>query len=151
MSSQFYETRFSVYFDDLDAFQILHNARYLLLFERALGEFWAKLFGWPPLLSTEPGSDQCHLVRANHLEYHAPVRGVGSVRIRLQVKRLGRTSVTFVARFLPPNQDIECAYAERVLVKVHPDSHEPLPWTDTFRTMLTTYLVPNNASDESNL
>jgi acyl-CoA thioester hydrolase len=31
---RFHEAIHGVYFDDLDAFQILHNARYLLLFER---------------------------------------------------------------------------------------------------------------------
>ncbi len=136
MSVRFYETRFGVYFDDLDAFQILHNARYLLLFERAIGEFWSNHFGWPPLLSAAPGSDQYHLVRANTIEYESPVRGVGSVRIRLQVKRLGRTSVTFLARFLPSDEDVDYAIAERVLVKVHPETHLPDAWTQEFRRTL---------------
>ena len=139
MSTRFYETRFGVYFDDLDAFQILHNARYLLLFERAIGEFWAQHFGWPPLLSAEPGSDQYHLVRANHIEYLAPVEGVGHVRIRLQVTRLGRTSITFQARFLPPDADICYAVAERVLVKVHPHTHKPDAWTTEFQATVEPY------------
>jgi acyl-CoA thioester hydrolase len=33
---RFHERVHGVYFDDLDAFQILHNARYLLLFEHAI-------------------------------------------------------------------------------------------------------------------
>ncbi len=40
---RFHEQVHGVYFDDLDAFQILHNARYLLLFERTIGSFWQKL------------------------------------------------------------------------------------------------------------
>ena len=34
---RFHETPHGVYFDDLDAFQILHNARYILYFERTVG------------------------------------------------------------------------------------------------------------------
>ena len=40
---RFHEQVMGVYFDDLDPFQILHNARYLLLFERTLGSFWMEL------------------------------------------------------------------------------------------------------------
>lgn len=139
--SDMYETQFGVYFDDLDAFQILHNSRYLLLFERAIGEFWSQHFGWSPLLSKEAGSDQCHLVRANHLEYLRPVRGVGSVTIRLFVTHLGDTSVRFGARFLLPESEVLCATAERVLVKVHPETQLPIPWSDGFRAVLRRYLA----------
>ena len=45
---RFHEAKHGVYFDDLDAFHILHNARYLLLFERTIGSFWEHLgFGGP--------------------------------------------------------------------------------------------------------
>ena len=39
---RFYEAIHGVYFDDLDALQILHNSRYLLLFERTIGSFWMR-------------------------------------------------------------------------------------------------------------
>src|SRR6476646_2251373 len=42
---RFHEQVHGVYFDDLDAFQILHYARYLLLFERTICSFWNHL-GW---------------------------------------------------------------------------------------------------------
>ena len=47
-----YENVLDVYFDDLDAFQILHNARYLLLFERTIGAFWKHL-GWGGVLDAQ--------------------------------------------------------------------------------------------------
>src|SRR5687768_15399103 len=34
-----------VYFDDLDAMGLLHNSRYALLVERAIGAYWGRL-GW---------------------------------------------------------------------------------------------------------
>jgi acyl-CoA thioester hydrolase len=69
---RFHETLHGVYFDDLDAFHILHNARYLLLFEHAIGSFWRRL-GWAGVLDFNTNPDQYHLVRANHLEYKRPV------------------------------------------------------------------------------
>ena len=54
---RFHEQVHGVYFDDLDAFQILHNARYLLLFERTIGSFWKRL-GWGSTLDAKATPDQ---------------------------------------------------------------------------------------------
>jgi hypothetical protein len=35
-----------IYFDDLDAMGVVHNGRYVILFERALGAYWTRA-GWP--------------------------------------------------------------------------------------------------------
>ena len=44
-----------VYFDDLDALNILHNVRYLLFIERARGELLNALgFHWQDDLATNP-------------------------------------------------------------------------------------------------
>ncbi|HVI00422.1 MAG TPA: hotdog domain-containing protein [Enhygromyxa sp.] len=82
---RFHETVFGIYFDDLDPFSILHNARYLLLFERALGAFWMDV-GWGAFQDSER-PEQFHLVRQNSIEYLSPVRGVGKVRVRVGVDR----------------------------------------------------------------
>ncbi|MBT3219590.1 MAG: acyl-CoA thioesterase, partial [Proteobacteria bacterium] len=67
MGGRFHEEVMGVYFDDLDAFHILHNARYILLFERTLGSFW-QLLGLGGLRE-EGLPDRFHFVRANHIEY----------------------------------------------------------------------------------
>ena len=54
---RFHEVIHNVYFDDLDAFQILHNARYLLLIERTIGSFWRRM-GWGGPLRQRKGSDR---------------------------------------------------------------------------------------------
>ena len=77
---RFHESIHGVYFDDLDALQILHNARYLLLFERTIGSFWARAMGWSGLDGpTNP--DRFHLVRTNQIEYIRPVTNIGDVRV----------------------------------------------------------------------
>src|SRR5690606_5829432 len=73
---RFFEKIHGVYFDDLDAFQILHNAKYVLLIERTIGAFWDQVCGWKGLLEFEDNPDQSQLVRSNHIEYERPVKGV---------------------------------------------------------------------------
>ena len=129
---RFHEQVHGVYFDDLDAFQILHNARYLLLFERTIGSFWGHL-GWGGTLDVQKNPDQFHLVRANHLEYLRAVVGVSQVRVRVWVEALGRTSLTFGFCLLPMDEDVDYATGTRVVVRVDATTRKPTPWTDSFR------------------
>ncbi len=135
---RFHETTHGVYFDDLDAFQILHNARYVLLFERTIGSFWRHL-GWGGPLDVQSDSDRFHLVRANHVDYLRPVKGVGEVRVRVWVHKLGRTSLTFGLRCLPLDQDLDYASGSRTIVRVSPDTWQPVPWSDSFRETMAPY------------
>ena len=135
---RFHEVSHSIYFDDLDAFQILHNARYLLLIERTIGDFW-RVMGWGGPLKARRHPDQYHLVRVNHFEYHRAVHDVGEVRVRVWIRRMGRTSLTFAFRLLPRDEDTDFATGYRVLVRVDPDSRAPVPWSDEFRERLAPY------------
>ena len=81
MAKRFHEEVMGVYFDDLDPFHILHNARYLLLFERTLGAFWMEVFRG----GFNESDDRFHFVRTNQIEYLRPVAGVGRVRVRVWV------------------------------------------------------------------
>lgn len=135
---RFYEQVLGVYFDDLDAFQILHNARYLILFERTIGAFW-KHMGWGGVLDAQKNPDQFHMVRANTLEYLAPVRGTCDVRVRVWVQQLGRTSLTFGMRVLPLDRDEDHARGTRTLVRVDPETFTPVPWSDDIRAKLEPY------------
>ncbi len=134
-----YEQRMGVYFDDLDAFRILHNARYLLLFERVLGSFWQHV----DIRGSIPGQGDdahTHLVASNHIDYRHPVRGIGEVRVRLWVERLGRSSLTFGFRMMPVDEDIDHAVGERVVVCVDPATYRPRPWTDAFREIVAPWV-----------
>jgi acyl-CoA thioester hydrolase len=136
---RFHETIHGVYFDDLDAFQVLHNARYLLLFERTIGSFWQQL-GWGNLLDGHLNPDQFHVVRANHFEYLRPVKGTGSVRVRVFVEKLGRTSMEFGGLILPMDSDAPYARGGRTVVKVDPEGLRPSPWSEEFRSSLAPWL-----------
>lgn len=135
---RFHEVVHGVYFDDLDPFQILHNARYLLLFERTVGAFWRHL-GWGGTLDVQTNPDQFHLVRANHIEYLRPVVGVGQVRVRVWVEKLGMSSLTFGLRVMAMDEDLDYALGTRVIVRVDPETRRPAPWSDAFREKLAAY------------
>ena len=131
---RFHETVFGIYFDDLDPFNILHNARYLLLFERALGGFWMDV-GWGAFQDSER-PEQFHLVRHNAIDYLSPVRGVCKVRVRVGVEHIGRTSMRFDFRMLPLDRDLDHARGTRTVVHVEPSTLAARPWTEDFRTAM---------------
>lgn len=141
---RFHESVHGVYFDDLDALGILHNARYLLLLERTIGAFWQRL-GWSGLPDPRANPDQFHLVKANHIEHTAPFGGVGEVRVRVWIEALGRTSMKFGFRILPMDEDQDLAHGYRVLVCVDPQTRKPTPWTDAFRKRVAPYVVDASA------
>lgn len=131
---RFHETIFGIYFDDLDPFNILHNSRYLLLFERAVGAFWMDI-GWGAFQNSQQ-PEQFHLVRHNAIDYLSPVRGVGRVRVRVGIEKIGTSSLTFVCRMLPMDRDIDHARGTRTVVHVDPATLEPKPWSDAFRSAM---------------
>ena len=137
--ARFHEQVHGVYFDDLDAFQILHNARYVLMMERTIGSFWRRL-GWGSTLDAQKNPDQFNLVRANHIEYLRPVVGVSEVRVRVWVEKLGRTSLTFGFCVMPMDEDVDCATGSRVLVRVDTATRLPTPWTQSFREQIVPYV-----------
>lgn len=126
---RFHERIMGVYFDDLDPFQILHNARYILLFERTLGSFWEEL----GMGALQGRHETMHLVRANSIQYERPVRGTGQVRVRVWIEKLGRTSLTFGFRIMPIDEDVDFACGTRVIVHIDADSWAPSPWGAGFR------------------
>lgn len=134
---RFHESIFDVYFDDLDLFGILHNARYLLFMERALGEFWKKL-GWGGFDRANP--DQHHLVRKNEVEYLRPFAGVGELRVRLWVQHLGNSSCVIAYRVMPMDEDEPCAVGKRVIVCIDPDTRKSQPWSEVFRKKVAPYV-----------
>lgn len=135
---RFHEEHHGVYFDDLDAFRILHNARYLLLMERTIGGFWHHL-GWGTIADDATNPDQHHLVRSQQISYERPFRGTGRVRCRIWIERLGRSSLTFGFAILPLDEDRAHATGTRTLVKIDSEQHQSVPWSDEFRDRVAPY------------
>jgi acyl-CoA thioester hydrolase len=137
-----HEVVFDVFFDDLDMFGVLHNARYLLFMERCVGDFWKRLgFGG----FTNPDSpDRFHLVRLNKVEYLAPHIGIGELRVRLVVEKIGDSSLVFGFHIMPMDEDRALAIGKRVVVCIDSETRQKRSWSDDFRLRLGPYV--NNAS-----
>jgi acyl-CoA thioester hydrolase len=135
---RFHETVFGIYFDDLDPFNILHNARYLLLFERAVGAFWMDV-GWGAFQDSEH-PEQFHLVRHNAIDYLSPVRGVCKVRVRVGIEHIGTSSLRFGFRMLPMDRDLDHARGTRTVVHVDRESLEPQSWSEDFRAAMAEWV-----------
>jgi acyl-CoA thioester hydrolase len=134
---RFSEHTFGVYFDDLDPFHILHNSRYLLLFERAIGAFWMELgFG---AFQDDARPEQFHLVARNEVDYVEPVRGVGRVRVRVWVEHVGKSSLRFSCRMMPLDRDVDHARGRRTIVHVDPTTLRPRPWSDELRQTIAAW------------
>lgn len=142
VAPRFFENVTGIYFDDLDPFHILHNARYLLLFERTLGAFWAELGYGAFQDSSHP--EQFHLVRQNSVEYFEPVRGVGKVRVRVWVEKMGETSLTFGFRMMPLDQDRDHARGSRTVVHVDRETLTKCAWPQAFREVLRPWIAGSN-------
>ena len=132
LSSPYRSTQ-RVYFDDLDALNILHNVRFVLFMERARGELFQALgFRWEDDLAQNP--DKFHVVAAHEIEYLAPVRGEGELVVELSPSHLGRTSLVIDARVKSRHGDVVHAVGKTRLVRLDPTTFKPVPWSDAFRS-----------------
>ena len=124
-----------VYFDDLDALNILHNVRYLLFIERARGELLQTLgFRWQDDLSVNP--DKYHVVAAHSIDYLAPVRGEGELTVELRLPKLGRSSLFIDATVKGRHGDVTHATSSTRLVRLDPETDRPCPWSERFRQLV---------------
>jgi acyl-CoA thioester hydrolase len=128
-----------VYFDALDAFGMLHHARYALLFDNTVLDFWHDA-GWVP----DP-SVSVQVIRELTLTYHSPVLGVGDVDVRLWIERAGRTSVTYRFEVLSLDRAVRHAEGRRVDVNLHPKTLRPSRLPDDMWEMAAPLLDDNVA------
>jgi len=128
-----------VFFDDLDAVGIVHNIRYLLFAERAVGAFWKKLgLSATPQTQIVAHAERFHLVKANTIEYLRPITGTCELRVRVWVEKLGTTSLTFGYALMPSSEDFDYAVGTRTVVSADPETKRPRPWSPALRTLLET-------------
>lgn len=121
-----------VYFDDLDALDILHNVRYLLFIERARGELLVSLgFRWQDDLAENP--DKHHVIAEHQISYLVPVRGEGELHVLLTPIHLGTTSFVIRAEVRSLDESVLHATSSTRLVRLDPESGRPCPWSERFR------------------
>ena len=88
--SRVFEHRLRVRYGECDPQGIVFNANYLLYVDVAFTELWREAIG-PWLEMTENGYDA--VVAETRLAFRSPARFDDEIAIRLQVARLGRSSI----------------------------------------------------------
>jgi acyl-CoA thioester hydrolase len=131
-----------VYFDDLDAFGMVHNAKYAVLHERAWQRFWME-YG-----HDIRSPDGRQITRVLTVDYYLPICAPDRVTVVLWVNRVGRTSAD--CGFAVRSADGQVLHAEgrRVIIRIDPVTHRPAPWTDAGRRILLGLTCPADARSE---
>ena len=135
----------AIYFDDLDAMGIVHNARYAVLLERAVTPYWTERGHYYD--HNGPSTpDLVHAVREFSITYHRPIRGAGDVLVHFWLDKLGETSAQYRFRFL--SRDGRTCYAEgrRAIVRLDQATLRPTPWSASAREVATSLLKPEEVA-----
>lgn len=129
-------SRQRVYWDMLDLLGVLHNAAYILLFERARTDFWRSLgiagYGGE-------GMDWPYLVARNEVNYRAAIRAEQEVAVYVWVAALGTSSLTF-GHEVHAEDGALVADGRTVLVRIDVETRRPTPWSSRFRALLEPHI-----------
>jgi acyl-CoA thioester hydrolase len=114
--------RTRVGFDETDAQGIVYYGRYMPYFDRARVEYLRLL----DLLAPRPGDPE-FVMRAQHVEYHAPARFDDELEVFVRVERLGQSSIGWAFDAYNVATDEYLAGATQALVAVDPIERRPVP------------------------
>ena len=120
-------------FDETDAQGVVYYGRYMPYFDRARVEYLRRL----DLLAPRPGAFMEFVMRANHVEYHAPAMFDDLLEVFVRVSRLGRTSVTWEYAAVRERDGVLLCTAEQTLVQIDVATRTPAPLDDDLRARLT--------------
>jgi acyl-CoA thioester hydrolase len=113
-----------VHFDDLDAMAVVHNSRYVLLFERALAAYWTRA-GWAFDPAGPRFREVYFVVKEFAITYHVPISHVGRVHVQLWLDHVGSTSAVYGFRVLSEDETVTHAEGRRVMVRLDPGTLRP--------------------------
>lgn len=120
-----------VWFSDTDAQGVVYYGRYLPYFDHARTEYHRHL--------GEVAITGEFVMRATHVEYHAPARFDDLVESFVRVSRVGRTSVTYdCAAYRLPDETLMTT-ATQTLVLIDPVARRSVPVPDTFLALVRAF------------
>jgi len=125
-----------VYHDDLDSMGLLHNARYAVVLERALVDYWDRQ-GYTFTNGVLGHPDAFVAVAEYTIRYRAPKRGTGVINVHLWVDRYGESSVVYGFRMLSEDRATIYAEGSRVQIRLDPKTLRPTPWAEETCTLYT--------------
>jgi acyl-CoA thioester hydrolase len=127
-----YSALVRVWFSDTDAQGVVYYGRYLPSFDPARVEYHRHLG------PVGPGSAE-FVLRASHVEYHAPARFDDLLECFVRVSRIGRTSVTYECAAYRLPEDALVVTASQTLVLVDLGQRRPVVVPDSFRGLVRSF------------
>lgn len=124
-----------VWFSDTDAQGVVYYGRYLPYFDHARTEYHRHLGGDAALRT----GDAEFVMRASHVEYHAPARFDDLLECFVRVSRLGRTSLTYECAAYRVVDDALMVTCTQTLVLVDLGARRPCPVPETLRTLVRAF------------
>ncbi len=122
-----------VWFSDTDAQGVVYYGRYLPYFDHARTEYHRHLgHTW----RTESAE---FVMRASHVEYHAPARFDDLIESFVRVSRFGRTSITYECSAYRYPDGLLMTTATQTLVLVDLDGRRPTPIPETLRAVVRAF------------
>jgi acyl-CoA thioester hydrolase len=118
-----------VWFSDTDAQGIVYYGRYLPYFDHGRVEYHRHLGRF----ATE-GAE--FVMRASHVEYHAPARFDDLIEIFVRIARIGRTSMTYECAAYRIPDDSLMVTASQTVVLVDTVQRRPSPIPDVLRRVV---------------
>lgn len=115
-------------FDETDAQGVVYYGRYMPYFDRARVEYLREI----GQLTHLPDAPE-FVMRAQHVEYHAPARFDDEVEVFVRVERLGRTSVTWAFDAYRADTGEHLVSATQVAVFIDPGARRPVEVPRGFR------------------
>jgi acyl-CoA thioester hydrolase len=124
-----YRTR--VGFDETDAQGIVYYGRYMPYFDRARVEYQRHLG-----LLERDAADPQSVMRAQHVEYHAPARFDDELEVFVRVKRIGATSIVWQFEAYNVATSEHLATAQQTMVQVDLANRRPVRVPDRVRSAI---------------
>ena len=118
-----------VWFSDTDAQGVVYYGRYLPYFDHARTEYHRHL-GRVELDGAE------FVMRASHVEYHAPARFDDLIEAFVRVSRIGRSSITYECAAYRLEDDALMVTATQALVLVDLANRRPTEIPEPFRAVV---------------
>lgn len=124
-----------VWFSDTDAQGVVYYGRYLPYFDHARTEYHRHLGSLG--MHGVPGAEL--VMRASHVEYHAPARFDDLIECFVRVSRLGRTSVTYECAAVRLPDDTLMVVATQTLVLIDVETRRPVPIPEETRAPIRAF------------
>ena len=121
-----------VWFSDTDAQGVVYYGRYLPYFDHARTEYHRHL-----RLTLPDGTEP--VMRASHVEYHAPARFDDLLECFVRVARIGRTSVTYECSAYRLPDDALMVTAAQTMVLIDVATRTPVPVPEDVRAAIQAF------------